>query len=104
MQTKRVTPLVNTYQNKRLNSPNDLTIDYANTVYFIDPNWNTPSNINSADIQSSGKVSSTESGQRIYSMTLAEVDSDKAPTIKKNPKRKPLPKDLPRKVVTIDVP
>ena len=28
----------------------------------------------------------------------------KAPTIKNKPKRKPLPKDLPRKVVTIDLP
>jgi transposase len=35
---------------------------------------------------------------------LAEVDSKKAPTIKNKPKRKPLPKDLPRKVVTIDLP
>jgi transposase len=34
---------------------------------------------------------------------LAEVDSKKTPTIKNKPKRKPLPKDLPRKVVTIDL-
>ena len=37
-------------------------------------------------------------------MLLAEVDSKQAPTIKNKPKRKPLPKDLPRKVVTIDLP
>ena len=35
---------------------------------------------------------------------LAEVDSNQASTIKNKPKRKPLPKDLPRKVVTIDLP
>ncbi|PKG86980.1 IS66 family transposase [Colwellia sp. 75C3] len=35
---------------------------------------------------------------------LAEVGSKKTPTIKNKPKRKPLPKDLPRKVVTIDLP
>jgi transposase len=35
---------------------------------------------------------------------LAEVDNKPAPTTKNKPKRKPLPKDLPRKVVTIDVP
>lgn len=35
---------------------------------------------------------------------LAEVDSKQAPLIKNKPKRKPLPKDLPRKVVTIDLP
>jgi transposase len=34
---------------------------------------------------------------------LAEVDSKKIPTIKNKPKRKPLPKDLPRKVLTIDL-
>ncbi len=36
-------------------------------------------------------------------MLLAEGDSKQAPTIKNKPKRKPLPKDLPRKVVTIDL-
>jgi transposase len=35
---------------------------------------------------------------------LADVGSKKTPTIKNKPKRKPLPKDLPRKVVTIDLP
>ncbi len=36
-------------------------------------------------------------------MLLAESESKQAPTIKNKPKRKPLPKDLPRKVVTIDL-
>lgn len=35
---------------------------------------------------------------------LGEVDSKQASIIKNKPKRKPLPKDLPRKVVTIDLP
>ena len=35
---------------------------------------------------------------------LADVGRKKTPTIKNKPKRKSLPKDLPRKVVTIDVP
>ena len=35
---------------------------------------------------------------------LAEVDGKQAATIKNTPKRKPLPKDLPRQVVTIDLP
>ena len=45
-QTKQITPIVTSYQDKRFNSPNDLTIADDDTVYFTDPNWNTPSNIN----------------------------------------------------------
>ena len=43
--TKKVTTIAAGYQNKRFNSPNDLTISHDNTIYFTDPNWNTPSNI-----------------------------------------------------------
>lgn len=68
-QTQQVTPIVSTYQNKRFNSPNDLTISYDDTVYFTDPNWNTPSNINIADTQGGGQPGSIESGQRIYRAT-----------------------------------
>lgn len=35
---------------------------------------------------------------------LAEVDNKQVTTVKNKPKRKPLPKNLPRKVVTIDLP
>jgi len=66
---KEVTPIVSTYQNKRFNSPNDLTISYDDTVYFTDPNWNTPSNINIADTQGGGQPGSIISGQRIYRVT-----------------------------------
>ncbi|MCW8832452.1 MAG: SMP-30/gluconolactonase/LRE family protein, partial [Colwellia sp.] len=48
-QTKKITPIVSTFNNKRFNSPNDLTIAHDNTIYFTDPNWNTPSNINIAE-------------------------------------------------------
>jgi gluconolactonase len=65
-QTKQVVPIVSTYKNKRFNSPNDLTIAYDNSIYFTDPNWNTPSNVNSADVQGGGQSGSMEPGQRIY--------------------------------------
>jgi len=65
-QTQQVEPIVSTYQNKRFNSPNDLTIAYDDSVYFTDPNWNTPSNINPADVQGGGQPGSLEVGQRIY--------------------------------------
>jgi len=67
--TKQVTPIVSTYQSKRFNSPNDLTISHDDTVYFTDPNWNTPSNIKSIDVQGGGQAGSTEKGQRIYRVT-----------------------------------
>lgn len=35
---------------------------------------------------------------------LAEADNEQIASIKKTPKRKPLPKELPRKVVTIELP
>jgi transposase len=35
---------------------------------------------------------------------LAEIDNKQATTVKSKPKRKPLPKELPRQVVTIDLP
>ena len=68
-QTKQVTPIVTSYQGKRFNSPNDLTIADDDTVYFTDPNWNTPSNINSDTLQGGGWPGSTEPGQRVYRVT-----------------------------------
>ena len=69
LQTKQVTPIVTSYQGKRFNSPNDLTIADDDTVYFTDPNWNTPSNINSDTLQGGGWPGSTEPGQRVYRVT-----------------------------------
>lgn len=68
-QSKQVTPIVTAYQGKRFNSPNDLTITHDDTVYFTDPNWNTPSNIPSETIQGGGWPGSTEPGQRVYRVT-----------------------------------
>jgi len=68
-QTKQVTPIVTSYQDKRFNSPNDLTIADDDTVYFTDPNWNTPSNINPETLQGGGWPGSIEPGQRIYRVT-----------------------------------
>ena len=68
-QTKKITPIVSTYQNKRFNSPNDLTIAYDDTIYFTDPNWNIPSNINLANVQGGGQPKSIEAGQRVYRVT-----------------------------------
>ncbi len=68
-QTKKITPIVSTFNNKRFNSPNDLTIAHDNTIYFTDPNWNTPSNINIAETQVGGQSGAIETGQRIYRVT-----------------------------------
>ena len=68
-QSKQVTPIVTSYEDKRFNSPNDLTISRDDTVYFTDPNWNTPSNINPETVQGGGWPGSTEPGQRIYRVT-----------------------------------
>jgi gluconolactonase len=79
-QTKKVTPIVSTYKNKRFNSPNDLTIAYDNTIYFTDPNWNTPSNINTTDIQGGGEPGSIVPGQRIYRATKSYSNDGKLQT------------------------
>lgn len=68
-QTQQVTPIVTGYQNKRFNSPNDLTIGHDNTIYFTDPNWNTPSNIPAHTVQGGGAPGSTAQGQRVYRVT-----------------------------------
>ena len=68
-QSKQVTPIVTSYEGKRFNSPNDLTISHDDTVYFTDPNWNTPSNIPSDTIQGGGWPGSMEPGQRVYRVT-----------------------------------
>ncbi|WP_339721996.1 SMP-30/gluconolactonase/LRE family protein [uncultured Paraglaciecola sp.] len=65
-QTKKVSPIVTRYEDKRFNSPNDLTIADDNTIYFTDPNWNTPSNIDPANTQGGGAPGSQVPGQRIY--------------------------------------
>lgn len=72
-QSKKVTSVAIRYQGKRFNSPNDLTIGFDDTIYFTDPNWNTPSNIDPADIQGGGQPGSTARGQRIYRVAVDGV-------------------------------
>jgi gluconolactonase len=67
--SKKVSPIVSRYEDKRFNSPNDLTIAYDDTIYFTDPNWNTPSTIDSADTQGGGAPGSQVPGQRIYQVS-----------------------------------
>jgi gluconolactonase len=67
--SKKITTIANGFNGQRFNSPNDLTIAYDNSIYFTDPNWNTPSNINPATTQGGGPAGSTEPGQRIYRVT-----------------------------------
>ncbi|MBT5292967.1 MAG: SMP-30/gluconolactonase/LRE family protein [Cellvibrionales bacterium] len=88
--TKQVTTIAAGYQNKRFNSPNDLTVSYDNTIYFTDPNWNTPSNISANDIQGGGPAGSTEKGQRIYSVSAngnvnATAVTDLVPALRDKP-------------------
>jgi gluconolactonase len=68
-QSQKVSPIVTSYEGKRFNSPNDLTIAFDDTIYFTDPNWNTPSNVNPADVQGGGEPGSQAPGQRIYRVT-----------------------------------
>lgn len=69
LQSQQITTIANGYNNQRFNSPNDLTVDYNDTIYFTDPNWNTPSNIDPETIQGGGQPGSTEPGQRVYRVT-----------------------------------
>ncbi|ASP49340.1 SMP-30/gluconolactonase/LRE family protein [Cognaticolwellia beringensis] len=73
--SKQITPMVSTYQNKRFNSPNDLTIGYDDTIYFTDPNWNIPSNINLENVQGGGQEGSNAPGQRIYRVTTSGAEN-----------------------------
>jgi gluconolactonase len=73
--SKQITPMVSTYQNKRFNSPNDLTIGYDDTIYFTDPNWNIPSNINLENVQGGGQEGSNAPGQRIYRVTSSGAEN-----------------------------
>jgi gluconolactonase len=65
-QSKHITTIANSYNSRRFNSPNDLTVAHNDTIYFTDPNWNTPSNIDPQSIQGGGQPGSTAPGQRVY--------------------------------------
>ncbi|XOV77748.1 MAG: SMP-30/gluconolactonase/LRE family protein [Aestuariibacter sp.] len=70
-QSKKIQPLATGFQGKRFNSPNDLTIAFDDMIYFTDPNWNVPSNIDGKMLQGGGEPGSMQPGQRIY-----KVDSN----------------------------
>ena len=42
LETKQVTPIVETYNDKRFNAPNDLVIDKLGGIYFTDPLFRAP--------------------------------------------------------------
>lgn len=64
--TKAITTIVAQWEDKRFNSPNDLTIAHDGTIYFTDPNWNTPSSVDPASVQGGGAPGSLQPGQRTY--------------------------------------
>lgn len=88
-QTKQINTLAGGFHNKRFNSPNDLTVAHDDTIFFTDPNWNTPSNIDTKTIQGGGAAGSTEPGQRIYSVSNGIVNAtavtDFVPALKDKP-------------------
>jgi gluconolactonase len=88
--SKQITAIATTYNGKRFNAPNDLTVAQDNTIYFTDPNWNTPSNIDSGSIQGGGQPGSIEPGQRIYRVTpegkvIATAVTDLVPALADKP-------------------
>lgn len=76
--TKKLSTIVSQYEDKRFNSPNDLTIASDNSIYFTDPNWNVPSNIDAATTQGGGAPGSQTPGQRIYRVS---ADGNVRPTL-----------------------
>ena len=71
--TRQITSLADGFNNKRFNSPNDLTIAHDDRIFFTDPNWNTPSNIDLDSTQGGGSAGSLEPGQRIYLIVNGNV-------------------------------
>lgn len=67
--TKKLRHLTSEYEDKRFNSPNDLVIADDGSVYFTDPNWNTPSNVDKKTIQGGGEPGTMAPGQRVYRLS-----------------------------------
>ncbi len=72
-ESKQITSLAKGFNGKRFNSPNDLTIAHDDTIFFTDPNWNTPSDIDPKNIQGGGAPGSSEPGQRIYYLAKGTI-------------------------------
>ncbi len=64
--SKAISTLTDVYEDRRFNSPNDLTIAHDDTIYFSDPNWNVPSTVDPESVQGGGAPGSLEPGQRVY--------------------------------------
>ena len=64
--TKQIRTLAGIYEDRRFNSPNDLSIAHDGTIYFTDPNWNVPSSVDAQTIQGGGDPGSLLPGQRAY--------------------------------------
>jgi gluconolactonase len=93
-ETKELTTIVDEYEDKRFNSPNDLTIASDGTIYFTDPNWNTPSNVDTDTVQGGGDPGDMDTeGQRIYRVDpeagtvvdLGVTDDDMVPDLRDKP-------------------
>ncbi len=72
---KTLTPLATTYEDKRFNSPNDVVVAKDGTIYFTDPNWSTPSNVDLKTVQGGGQPGEMIPGQRIYRIDPAGIVS-----------------------------
>lgn len=64
--SKQSTLLAANYKGRRFNSPNDLAIAHDGRLYFTDPNWNTPSNVDPNTVQGGGVAGDLAPGQRVY--------------------------------------
>lgn len=66
---KSLHTLTGEYEDKRFNSPNDLVLSQSGDIYFTDPNWNVPSNVDPASTQGGGKPGELTPGQRVYRLS-----------------------------------
>ncbi len=66
-----VATVADTWEDKRFNSPNDLAIAHDGTIYFTDPDWEIPSNVDRETVQGGGAIGTTEPGQRVYRVDSA---------------------------------
>lgn len=78
--TKKITTLASAYEDKRFNAPNDLTVTYDGTIFFTDPNWDTPNNVDKTTIQGGGDPGSMAPGQRVYRITPEGIVTPTAAT------------------------
>lgn len=71
--TRELKPLAMKFEDKRFNSPNDLTVAQDGSIYFTDPNWNTPSTVDLSQVQGGGQPGEILPGQRVYRLSAGGV-------------------------------